>query len=150
MVIGVGNRYRRDDGAGPEVAERIAALRLPVLVRIVEREATSLLDAWQQAASVIVVDASRSGAVPGSIRRLDALAGGVPPLPAGPSTHGLGVGEAVELGRVLGRLPARLIVYAVEGRDFGMGVGLSPAVHAAIDEVVARIRSDIERGESQG
>ncbi len=144
VVIGLGNRYRRDDGTGPEVAARIASLRLPVLVRTVERDATSLLDAWQPASEVFLVDAARSGAAPGRVHRVDALAARVPALPPGSSTHGIGIGEAVELARALGRLPARLVVYAIEGKDFGMGVGLSPEVQAAVDDVVGRIRAEID------
>ena len=41
------------------------------------------------------------------------------------SSHGIGLGDTVELARVLGRLPASLTVLAVVGRDFGFGTGLT-------------------------
>ncbi len=60
------------------------------------------------------------------------------------STHALGLGEAIELARALGRLPGRLLVYGVEGADFGTGEGLSPAVTAALgplaDELLRKAR----------
>jgi hydrogenase maturation protease len=43
----------------------------------------------------------------------------------------------------LGRLPARLVVYGIEGRDFTQGEGLSPEVDAAIDEVVRRVTEEV-------
>lgn len=54
--------------------------------------------------------------------------------------HGLGLGEAVELARVLGRLPGRLAVYAVEGADSALGTGMSPVVEA----VVGPLAEDVE------
>src|SRR3954452_13627171 len=39
------------------------------------------------------------------------------------STHDLGVAEAIELARAFGKLPPRLIVYGIEGRDFDEGTG---------------------------
>jgi len=55
------------------------------------------------------------------------------------STHGLGVAEAIELARVLGRLPARLQVYVIEGQRFEHGAKISPELHSGIVEVVHRI-----------
>ena len=63
---------------------------------------------------------------PGTVSRLDAS---TEPLPArlqtSSSTHAFGLHEAVELGRALGQLPARVIVYAIEGRSFQAGAALS-------------------------
>jgi hypothetical protein len=56
------------------------------------------------------------------------------------------LGEAVELGRVLGRLPVRLVLYAVEAGDVGYGEGLSPAVAAAADRVVDEIAGELVSG----
>ena len=67
------------------------------------------------------------------------------PLPAvfsRSSTHSFGVAEAVELARALGRLPARVVVFGIEGRDFTPGEGLSPDVDAAVDEVVRRVTEE--------
>ncbi len=58
------------------------------------------------------------------------------------STHSFGVAEAVELARALGRLPARIVVFGIEGRDFAQGEGLSPDVDAAVDEVVRRVTEE--------
>jgi hydrogenase maturation protease len=135
LLIGIGNVLRRDDGAGIEVARRLADGKLPpgIEVREHQGEATYVLDAWDGRDAVVLVDTLRSGAAPGTIRRLDASEA---PLPAGlrgtSSTHAIALGESIELARALGGLPPRVVVYAVEGRRFEAGAGLSEEVKAAV------------------
>ncbi len=143
-MIGVGDPERGDDGAGIRAA-RLVRARLGARVRVAECAggAAELLEAWDGAARVIVVDATLSGAEPGTVCRLDAARG---PLPAGlvaGSTHGLGVAEAVELARVLGRLPRALVVYGVEGRSFGPGAARSPGVEAGIRAAARAIVEEV-------
>jgi hydrogenase maturation protease len=51
--------------------------------------------------------------------------------------------KAIELGRALGKFPARLRVYGIEGRQFERGALISPAVLAAIDSVVTQVSGGI-------
>ena len=144
VIIGVGNEYRSDDGAGIAVARRLRAL-FPTGVTILEEsgEGAALMQAWQGATCVMLVDAVRSGASPGTIHRLDARAA---PLPAGffhYSTHAFSVAEAVELARSLDQLPAHLVVYGIEGAHFAAGVELSPAVEKAVEAVVERLAQEV-------
>ena len=143
VVIGVGNEYRSDDGAGIAVARRLRTL-FPTGVTILEEsgEGAALMQGWQGAAWVMLVDAVRSGASPGTIHRLDARAA---PMPTGffhYSTHAFSVAEAVELARSLDQLPAHLVVYGIEGATFAAGVELSPAVEQAVEAVVERIAQE--------
>ena len=66
MVIGVGNEFRRDDGAGPAV---VAKLRDPappgVELVTIDGEPTRLIEAWTGAALAVVVD-ERSTRLPSS------------------------------------------------------------------------------------
>jgi hydrogenase maturation protease len=59
------------------------------------------------------------------------------------STHALGLGEAIALGHALGKLPVRLIVYGIEGADFGFGDSLSPEVQTAIGDAVRRVLAEV-------
>jgi hydrogenase maturation protease len=145
VVIGVGNALRGDDGVGLAVAAALET-RVPPGVSVVpcEQEPSRLLDAWEGAESAIVVDASASGADPGTVSRFDASE---TPIPVGvfrSSTHAFGVGDAVELARALGRLPARLLVYGVEGGRFAVGEPLSAPVAAAVEQVATAVLSDLE------
>jgi hydrogenase maturation protease len=143
-VIGVGNAVRGDDAAGLAVAERVRGLAPEgVAVLECEQEPTRLLDAWEGAELALVVDAAQSGAEPGSVHRFDAGAEGVPARVFRSSTHAFGVGDAVELGRALGRLPDRVVVYGIEGADFTAGSGLSEPVAAAVDAVARAVLDDL-------
>jgi hydrogenase maturation protease len=144
LIVGVGNRHRGDDAAGPEVARRLAAHR-PAGIRVVVNEGNllSLLDDLPSADLVVIVDSAMSGAPPGTIRRFDLAGQQLPAEPSRASTHAFGLAQALDLARVLGRLPARLVVFGIEGRDFGFGDRLSPEVEAAVDEVIRRVIREI-------
>jgi len=153
LVIGVGNSYRSDDAAGLQVARRLRDAR-ELDVRESEGEPVALLDEWDGADAAIVIDAVFSGAPPGTIHRLDASAKPLPAQIAGaPSTHAVGLGQAIELGRTLGRLPRKLIVYGIEGERFTAGEDLSPRVAAAIGQLVERVHQEalqLEEGSPKG
>lgn len=144
VVIGVGNPYRSDDGAGPETA-RLVGERLPA-VEVVELdgEPSGLLEAWNGADLAFVVDAVHShAAAPGGVHRIELGAGGVARPSRSPTSHGLGPGDAVALGQVLDRLPHQLVLYGIEGESFAAGLGLSPAVRAAVTVVAEHIEGEV-------
>lgn len=139
LVIGVGNAYRRDDGAGIAVIEALRRLSAGVDVAAESGEPAALLERWTGRSLVLLVDAARTGAPPGTVHRFDVAGNGQAALPvpvAATSGHGLGVAEAVALGRTLQRLPHRLVVFGIEAGDDTFGVGLSGPVAAAVDSVV--------------
>jgi hydrogenase maturation protease len=144
-IIGVGNRWRGDDAAGLVVVDRLRGEPLDgVDVFEHEGEPSGLLDEWQGAEAVWLVDAVSSGAPRGTVHRHDA---GRRELPADlfrASTHTFGVADAVELARALGRLPASLVVYGIEGRDFEAGARLGPEIEAAASEVVSAIADELK------
>lgn len=147
-MIGVGNPLRGDDAAGLAVAASLRK-RLPAGVMVVEQagEAVSLAASWDGFERLVIVDAVRSGAPPGTIHRLDASR----PLPAGfgsLSSHGLGVASAIELARALGSLPREVIVYGIEGESFELDRGLSAQVAAAATALADRILSELGAEES--
>jgi hydrogenase maturation protease len=133
----------RDDGVGPALADRLREQRLPHSIEIREHwgEGTILIQEWEDAERVILVDAAASGAPSGTIHRFDARNQKIPKGFCYYSTHRFGVAEAVELARVLGRLPMEIRLYAIEGKDFGNGEGLSPAVAEAIEHLAGEIVS---------
>jgi hydrogenase maturation protease len=145
LVIGIGNRFRRDDGAGPAVVERLRAAKLGETVALGEHdgEGAALIETWDGAERVFLVDAARSASEPGAIHRFEAHARALPAAWASPSTHAVGVAAAIELGRVLGRLPPHLVVYAIEGAEFGDGPGLTPLVARAVERLADALREEL-------
>jgi hydrogenase maturation protease len=148
VVIGVGNPMRQDDGAGVAVAERARPLLPPgVVVTTLGGEATSLLEAWAGADLAVVADAVRWDHPPanGGVTRIDATAGpdALTGWGGGASSHGLGVAEAVALGRVLDRLPRRLVLLLVPLAEEGHGEGLSPAVEGCVGDAVRLLVAEV-------
>jgi hydrogenase maturation protease len=143
-VVCVGNRWRGDDGAGLEVAKLLRGT-LPEEAEVLEREGepTALMDAWEGAEAVWLVDAVSSEAQAGTVHRVDASEEQLPATLFRASTHHFGLADAVELARALGRLPARTIVYGIEGAGFDAGAELTPGVAAAVHEVAVSIRSEV-------
>jgi hydrogenase maturation protease len=145
LIVGVGQPLRRDDAAGLAASRRLQAAAGPA-VRIVtcESDCTALVDMFTGVDVAIIVDAMSSKRAPGTIHRFEAHAGPLPTACSRSSTHAFGVAEAVELARALGQLPPRVIIFGIEGADFGFGDGLSPAIDTAVDEVVTQITAYTE------
>jgi hydrogenase maturation protease len=141
MIIGIGTETGGDDAAGLAVARRLREWGVEALDY--SGEVLGLMDLWEGAASVILVDAMRSGKPPGAIVVLDAghapLAGEEFPI----STHGLGLFETLALAAELDRLPARVVIYGLEGRNFEPGGDMSPEVLAAVEEAARRIAREV-------
>ena len=145
VVIGIGNRLRGDDGAGVAVAERLRG-RVPPGVEVVacSEEPSRLMDAWEGADGVVLVDTVSSGADPGTLHRFDAGENALPARTFRSSTHAIGIADTIELARALGRLPRRVLVYGVEAGGFTTGAALSPAVETAVGVLVAAVLHDLE------
>lgn len=140
LIIGCGNPDRGDDAAGLLVARRLGEFGCEAVEHT--GEGVALLDLFEQAADVVIVDAAVTGAPAGTIHVWDAK-GTLPGWEAaGGSTHHFGIAEGLRLAAALGRLPERVLVYGIEGRNFGLGDAPSPEVLRAVEELARRIASE--------
>lgn len=126
-VLGVGNRYRRDDGAGSLVAEQLdgrTAVRAidggSVPENYLEQVTRSNPD------TVLVLDTMDFGGAPGDLRILDPEAVGS----SGLSTHGLSLQITADFLKA--RTQARLVLLAIQPADIGLGTELSEEVSRAV------------------
>jgi hydrogenase maturation protease len=119
------------------VARRVQE-RVPDELEVIvcELEPTRLIDAWDGAAAALVVDAVASGAEPGTVHRFDATTEPLPSREFRSSTHALGIGETIELARAIGKLPPRVVVFAIEGEVFGSGTELSDGALGGVERAV--------------
>ncbi len=149
LVAGIGNVFLTDDGFGSEVARRLSGTALPAGVTVVDygirgmHLAYDLLDGYD---ALVVIDA-----LPG-----DGVAGDLTVLEVGPDdlgeaeldAHGMApVSVLASLGQLGGQLPPTYVV-GCRPADVGEGMGLTPAVAAAVEPAVALVHDvlDVQLG----
>ncbi len=143
LVIGCGNEDRGDDAAGLIAVRRLRELGVPA--REHRGDALSLIESWRGAKHVLIIDATFSGGSPGALSEWDGRAAPVVRDALRSSTHAMGVAEAIDLARVLDRLPPVLTVYGIEGARFEPGAEASPEVAEAAERLARRLAAEWKR-----
>jgi hydrogenase maturation protease len=148
-IIGLGQSTAGDDGLGFAVLGWIREMGVPAGAELFEaKEASALIALLETASQVVLVDAIVGHGTVGHVvefraEELDARRPGPRPV----STHGLDVGQAVALARLVSgdTRPSEIWVVGVTieaPRQYGHG--LSPAVRDAVPAagraVLARVR----------
>ncbi len=143
LIVCIGNELVADDGVGWAVFECLRDSRLPENVRLIflGLGGIDLLEEIDGEELLVVVDGVQLGARPGTIHEL-----GWEKLPvASPrpvSGHGIGIREAISVGRKLypERVPKEIFLVGVEGKCFNqLGIGLTDEVARAVPQVVAAV-----------
>lgn len=147
LIAGVGNVLDGDDGFGVELAWRLAKRELPAGVKVIETGigGMSLVQELMQAYdAILLLDAHRSGGVPGTVRLLEPVLPDLSGLDAHQlrdyfaDTHYATPLRALALVARLGHLPRHVAVIGCEPKPHDeMQTCLSPAVAAALDEAEA-------------
>lgn len=154
LVLGLGSPDRGDDGVGPVVALRVAAARVPQVEVDLREEPTDLALRWSRHDTVVVVEATRSGADPGSIVVLETGLEQAPfadrawTRPGCRGPHAAALVAALEGSRTRGALPRRLVLVGVEGESYEYGAELSTPVRRALAPAV-RVVLDAMRTNDQ-
>ena len=127
------------------MAAAVAAGAAAADVEVVEHEGEpiELVEMIGATPELWIVDAVCSGAQAGSLHRLDAAAGRLPATLFGVSTHRIGLADALELARALGRLPPSVVVHGIEGRNFEPGRTLSAPVARAADRLAGILLDEL-------
>ncbi|MCF8719128.1 hydrogenase maturation protease [Nitrospina gracilis] len=146
LILGIGNLWRGDDAAGRHAARRVAEhiTSSAVTVREVEGEGAAVMEALDGPDAAILIDAVESGAPPGTVHCWDVSAESMNAKFLRCSTHNFSVHDAVEMARALDKLPARVFVFGIEGKEFSPGQAVSPEVEASMDNLVARVLDRIQ------
>ena len=142
IIMGVGNWLQSDDGVGVHAAQALA-LDPPPGVEVVDAgtDALSALPFFEQADRMLIIDAVRAGGMPGTIRRFteNELA----------QQQSMTTIHAVNLlvSRYLmapGAAWPEVLILGVEPGVLDYGMVLSPAVAAALPQVLSRSREIID------
>lgn len=149
LVAGIGNSFRSDDRAGLLVCDLIddalksAPLKAVIDIKKLSGEGTELMEEWENYELVFLADASRNFGNAGKLTRIDAANTPLQQDYFHYSSHNFSVAEAVELSRQLGSLPKRLIVYAIEGKNFTHGVEITDEVEVSCLNAARKILEEI-------
>ena len=147
LIIGYGNPLRGDDGVGPRAAELLAdggGVTPPLLpdgvqVLVCHQLTIELAPQIAEADRLILIDARATGE-PGSIEQCILT----PAIPHRSSlTHHIDAQGLLAAAEMLyGHAPETLL-FTVSGGSFDCGETLTPAVAAALPELLAQIRQVI-------
>jgi hydrogenase maturation protease len=145
VVLGVGNDYRSDDSAGLLVARELEKL-VPGNVKVIEcsGDDPNLMDAWEGVGLLIVVDTVSSGADPGTVFRIEVQNHSIPTYMFHHSTHSFTVAHTIELARLLGKAPPKMVIFGIEGEEFSYGERLSEEIALATEGLPQSILDYIE------
>ncbi|WP_448545900.1 hydrogenase maturation protease [Roseiflexus sp.] len=137
LIIGCGNLLRGDDGVGPILIRRLWEIGLPEGVRVADGGTAGMDVAFQMrgAGRVIIVDACRTGAAPGTLYRVPGEQIEHLPPPEGINLHAFRWDHALAFGRWLLKeaYPRDITVFLIEGASFDYGAPLSPAVQTQME-----------------
>jgi hydrogenase maturation protease len=141
LVLGLGNVLLEDDGVGAAAVALLAErYTVPdgVLVLDGGTLGLSLLPYLESADALILVDAIRADAQPGSLVRLtgDDVA---PAVATRLSPHQVGVADLLDGARWLERYPRRVVLVGLVPESMELAVGLSANVKPALPALVERV-----------
>jgi hydrogenase maturation protease len=156
LVAGIGNAWMSDDGFGGEVVKRLEERGPLEHVTVIDFGASGLdlaYEAMKGYDALVLIDVSRQGGEPGTlylmeVQESDIEAGIEDGAMIDP--HGMDPQTVLRFVRAVGGWPGKVLVVACEPAQVEeMGLGLSPAVGAAVDraadlvlETVADLRTD--------
>ena len=145
LVCGIGNPMLKDDRAGIEVAEEIAACNPQVPVEVIHGVGFEVLDKILGYHRVVIIDAAKMGHPPGTIVEVGVAEIFADHLLA--SSHAMTLGSTLAAGYQVfaEEMPDELRLFLIEAEDYyEFTRTCSPAVRRAIEEVVARITTLID------
>lgn len=137
LVAGVGNIFLRDDGFGSEVVRRMDAGGLPAGASAVDYGVGGIhlaYDLLEGVQLLVLVDALPRGEEPGTLTVLEADAASLPDVPI--DSHTMDPGAVLANVRALGGELPRTLIVGCEPADVSEGMGLSPAVAAAVEPAI--------------
>jgi hydrogenase maturation protease len=144
LVVGIGSPHG-DDQAGWLLIEKLSSLELPDVHLRKAAVPHNLLDWTGNCKALHVVDACHTEDDLHRIEvRDESCLAMVVQLSRDNSSHDLGIATVIDLGRTLGVLPAKVIVWAIPGAQFEPGQPVSAGCRQEIDHCANSIATEID------
>jgi len=135
LILGIGNRFRGDDGAGPLLVDCLSGKVGETLLDVGE-EPLNYLGVIESSVpdTILVFDTAEMGEKPGSIRRVNlenlSLSGTV-------STHSIPLQQILRL--IETRTKSNILLFGVQPRTLQLGNGMSPEVRGAVKRFAGQL-----------
>jgi hydrogenase maturation protease len=143
LVLGIGNVLMGDEGVGVYVVRKIELQPLPSNVLCLDGGTGSflLLEAMQEAARVVLIDATVDGSPPGTLRRLTPRFS--TEYPATLTAHDIGLKDLLDAAYLMGG-PLDVTLFTVSiAAPQNVGMELSPSIAQRLDEIARLIRDEV-------
>ena len=139
-----------DDGFGSVVAQRLETREMPTGVKVMDAGSGGLDLAYEIMRgyhALVLVDVSRQGGEPGTLYVMEPdLEEIAPTIEDGEAInpHGMDPATVLRFVRAVGGWSGKVVIVACEpGEVEDLGLGLSPALEAAVDQAIALIDETI-------
>jgi hydrogenase maturation protease len=143
LVLGIGNVLMGDEGVGVHVLRKMEVEPLPKNVRCVDGGTGSflLLEPMQEAASVVLIDATVDGNPPGTLLRLTPRYSSEYPVTL--TAHDIGLKDLLDVTYLMGgRLDVTLFTISIAAPQL-VAVELSPSIAERVDAIAGIIRAEV-------
>ena len=144
LVLGIGNLLMGDEGVGVHAAWQLQAQPLPPGVTVVDGGTGGfhLLSFLQDYETVVLVDATMDGELPGTVSLLEPRYAS--DFPRSLSAHDIGLRDLIESAALLGPLPRMFLVTVSIDTLQATGTHLSRPVAAALPRATGLVASILE------
>jgi hydrogenase maturation protease len=141
LVLGIGNVLMGDEGVGVHAVRRLEEEGLPPGVTVLDGGTGGfhLLSCMTDHDPILMIDATMDGQPAGTVSFIEPRYAS--DFPRTLTAHEIGLRDLIESATLLGQLPRiGLLTVSVDALQ-PMQMTLSPAVEAAIPDVLARVRA---------
>lgn len=143
LVLGIGNILLRDEGVGVRVIEAMRRLPLGEDIECIDggTSGADLVDELADRPKVIVIDAAKGDAAPGTVFRFgadDLMQGADHAL----SLHEFGLLETLMAARHLGCAPREVVIFGVQPKEVHAGLELSSEVAGVLPKVIELVLAE--------
>ena len=145
LILGLGNLVMSDDALGSRtIMELEKRYRFPGRVQLLDGGTLGLdlLPRLEGVDKLLVIDALQMGTEPGRVFRLEGEE--VPRAFANKlSVHQMGLQDLLAVAELQGHLPATLVVWGAQSASIEMGMEMTAAVTAAMEQVIAGVVQEL-------
>lgn len=141
LILGLGNILLQDEGIGVHTLRELEKMNWPEHIDLLDGGTGGfvLLSLFQEYKSLIIIDATLSNEVEGTIKVLKPKF--AKDFPRSLSTHELGLKDMIESAILLGKVPEISLIVISINPEQEMSVELTPAIKDSIPEVIKTVMS---------